>query len=208
MASVESEVPSWPVADAAVHADGTASLTIHGTERPVTAPNPGAARLELLRLVREELADELGRPVRLRTIDPDGAVGELAVGPDGHVTELTRPRPPRGRPSPTPPMPPAPASVDPAPVDAAPTPPSAPATERVRHVAASPDGEGDGDGTTTDPAAAEPDVDDGTARTPRPIRRSEVHHRQPSPAERAWAWVTESCWSRRRRAPSAPTTGG
>jgi MinD-like ATPase involved in chromosome partitioning or flagellar assembly len=28
-------------------------------------------------------------------------------------------------------------------------------------------------------------------RAPRPIRRSEVHHRQPGPARRAWAWITD-----------------
>ena len=109
MASPEPNVPSWPVADATVHADGTATLTIHGAQRPVTAADPDAARAELVRLVREELADELGRPVRLHTVDPDGTEGELAVAPDGTVTEITRARPRRDAASPTPPAPASPA---------------------------------------------------------------------------------------------------
>src|SRR5215213_2600384 len=89
--TVEPAVPAWPLADATVHADGTARLTINGTERPLSAPDPDTARAELVRLVRDELAAELGRPVRLRTTDPDGTEGLVAVAPDGQVTELAAP---------------------------------------------------------------------------------------------------------------------
>src|SRR3954449_106288 len=94
--SLEPAVPAWPLADATVHADGSARLTINGAERPLSASDPETARAELVRLVRDELAAELGRPVRLRTTDPDGTEGLVAVAPDGSVTELTsrsRPRP-------------------------------------------------------------------------------------------------------------------
>ena len=169
---LDSAVPAWPVADATVHADGTARLTIHGAERPLTAADPGAARAELVRLVRDELAAELGRPVRLRTTDPDGTEGLLAVAPDGVVTELAPSHEHRLSPTPAPP--------------ATPEPPSGPL--RVAEA------------TSPGPRAPRPSerVDAGSgaggldgARAPRPIRRSEVHHRQPGPARRAWAWLTD-----------------
>jgi MinD-like ATPase involved in chromosome partitioning or flagellar assembly len=173
--SPETAVPAWPVADATVHADGTASLTIHGAERPLTAADPGAARAELVRLVRDELAAELGRPVRLRTLDPDGTEGLLAVAPDGAVTELATGRARHDHHvSPTPAAP------------AVPERPSAPL--RVADDASSgphPSAPREEEGVD----AAAPGELDGT-RAPRPIRRSEVHHRQPGLAQRAWAWVT------------------
>src|SRR3954452_13934432 len=124
--SLESAVPAWPLADATVHADGTARLTINGAERPLTATDPETARAELVRLVRDELAADLGRPVPLRTTDPDGTEGLLAVAPDGAVTELapsrTRHERPLG-PAPAPPdrgRPPAPLRVAAAAPDAYP----------------------------------------------------------------------------------------
>src|SRR5918998_6193422 len=95
MASVDPQIPNWPLAEAVVHDDGSATLTIGGKQQPVAADDPGSARRELIRLVREQLAAELGRPVRLHTVDPDGSEGQLAVAPDGSVTQLsvrTRPR--------------------------------------------------------------------------------------------------------------------
>jgi hypothetical protein len=164
MALTEPEVPTWPVAEASVAADGSARLTIHNTERPVDAADPDAARAEVRELVRRELARELGRPVRLRTFDPDGTEGLIAVAPDGNVTERSRTRP-RDRLSPTP--------------------PAAPST---LHVA-------EPDHPTPAAAAGElsappVELDIDAARAPRPIRRSEVHHRPPGPLQRAWAWVT------------------
>ena len=171
MASPQPDVPSWPVADATVHADGTASLTIHGAQRPVAAADPDAARAACVRLVVEELADELGRPVRLHTVDPDGSEGVLAVAPDGTVTELGRARPRRDAPSPTPAQP-APAAVAPTPL-------------RVAPAGASDDGARAPEAAGLDDRVAEPDP-----RVPRPIRRSEVHHRPPGLLGRAWTWFT------------------
>jgi len=173
MASPDPTVPSWPIAEATVRADGTASLTIHGAERPVAAADPAAARAELVRLVRAELADELGRPVRLRTTDPDGTEGLLAVAPDGTVTELA---PARHRHDGAVPRP-------------APPPPAAAPT--LLRVAPAQDGE-------------PPELlDDGDPRLPRPILRSEVHHRPPTVMQRLRAWIAEALTSAGERAQRA-----
>src|SRR4051794_27832659 len=104
MASVDPQIPNWPIAEATVRADGSATLTIGGEQQPVAAADPAAARGELVRLVPKQLAEELGRPVRLHPVDPDGSEGQLAVAPDGSVTELPeRPRPRQPLPSPAPP---------------------------------------------------------------------------------------------------------
>jgi MinD-like ATPase involved in chromosome partitioning or flagellar assembly len=166
VASPETDVPTWPVAQAAVFADGSASLTIHNSERRVSPADPSKVRAELVRLVRKELAAELGRPVRLHTSDPDGTEGVIAIAPDGEVWELSRGRPGTN--------------------DDALSPAAAPA-EALRAAGH--------DSPTTTNSAIESDLadDDGDAelgRAPRPIRRSEVHHQSPGVLQRAWAWVT------------------
>lgn len=98
MASPDLTVPSWPVAEATVNPDGTATLTLNGQDRAINAATPAAARAELVQLVRDELALDLGRPVRLRTTDPDGSQGLLAVAPDGSVTDLAPTRQPAAAP--------------------------------------------------------------------------------------------------------------
>lgn len=85
------DVPNWPVANVVVHDDDTATLTINGHRRTIVA-TPETLRLELLAIVRDELALELQRPVRLHTLDPDGREGLLAVPPAGPPTELPLPR--------------------------------------------------------------------------------------------------------------------
>jgi hypothetical protein len=175
MASPDLTVPSWPVAEAAVNADGTATLTLNGQERPVSAASPDAVRAELVRIVRDELALDLGRSVRLRTLDPDGSEGLLAVAPNGSVTDLA----PAHRPSE-----PAPAPSGPAELPRSPTP---------LHVAS----------PTVAPGHPQPDAVPAVAvepRVPRPILRSEVHHRPPGVLQRLQAWITEALTSAGERA--------
>jgi MinD-like ATPase involved in chromosome partitioning or flagellar assembly len=169
MASVDPQIPNWPLAEAVVHDDGSATLTIGGKQQPVAADDPGSARRELIRLVREQLAAELGRPVRLHTVDPDGSEGQLAVAPDGSVTQLsvrTRPRHAASAAAPPPATPPGPRQLRVADVTA--VAPEAP--------------QGRGDALVDD---------DGGPSAPRQLRRGEVHHRQPSTLQRAWRWITD-----------------
>lgn len=167
MAAVD-EVPTWPVAAATVHSDGSATLTINGNEREIEAADAAGAREQIRRLVIEELAIELGRPVRLHTIDPDGSEGLVAVAPDGSVIELSPPRGPRRRAT-------AGSSVE----EGGAADPSPP----VLKVAG-------------EPATPVPELDgaavDAGDRRPRPIRRSEVHHRAPGLLQRAWTWFNGS----------------
>jgi MinD-like ATPase involved in chromosome partitioning or flagellar assembly len=170
MASVDPQIPNWPIAEAVVHADGSATLTIGGKQQPVTAGDPATARGELVRLVRDQLAAELGRPVRLHTVDPDGSEGQLAVAPDGSVTELSVRTRPRHAPSGTAP----PSAATPGP--------------RQLRVAA------DGAVAPEAPPHREGvvvDEDVGGPSAPRQLRRGEVHHREPSALQRAWRWLTD-----------------
>src|SRR4051812_9932268 len=90
------DVPRWPTASAIVRDDGSAELTMLGHTRTLTTDSPAGARTEIVRLVHDTLVDALDRPVRLTTVDPDGSQGELAIHPDGAVTELARRRGSRG----------------------------------------------------------------------------------------------------------------
>ncbi len=102
-------VPYWPKVDAVVRPDGSAEVTINGTSHPVAAASVEAARRAVLDMVRGQTAAQLGRPVRVDTIDPSGQ-WQLIVHPDGAVSEaapgdpLTPPRrtetPPEAEPSP------------------------------------------------------------------------------------------------------------
>src|SRR4051794_18782580 len=167
MASVDSQIPNWPIAEAVVHADGSATLTIGGTQQAVAGHDPAAARSELVRLVREQLAVELRRPVRLRTVDPDGSEGQLAIAPDGTVSELsarTRPR-----------------------VAATPAPPTAAPPEPPQlHVA-----EAAGPPVPAPYAGERGTLGLDWRPAPRELRRGEVHHRQPSALHRSWRWITD-----------------
>ncbi|MBS0592027.1 MAG: hypothetical protein JSR84_01010 [Proteobacteria bacterium] len=165
MAAVD-EIPSWPVAAATVRDDGSALLTMNGAEREITRDDAAAARAEIRRLVQTELATDLGRPVRLHTIDPDGSEGLVAIAPDGSVTELSAPRGARRA-----------IAVPPVAEDAA-----AASTPRVLKVA-------DELPTTADePDSAGVDASD---RRPRLIRRNEVHHRPPGLLQRVWEWFND-----------------
>jgi MinD-like ATPase involved in chromosome partitioning or flagellar assembly len=161
MAAVD-EVPTWPVAAATVRLDGSATLNMNGADREIDAENPAAARAEIRRIVAEELAGELDRPVRLSTTDPDGSEGLVAIGPDGSVTELSAPRAGRRGPLPEPPG----GSGRPVLAVADPVADPSPPPTIGGHV----------------------EADD---RRPRPIRRNEVHHRPPGLLQRFWEWFND-----------------
>ncbi len=167
MASVDPQIPNWPIAEAVVHADGSATLTIAGKQQPITARDPATARGELVQLVRDQLATELGRPVRLHTVDPDGSEGQLAVAPDGSVTELSVRTRPRHAPS-----------------GAAPPPAAPPGPRQLRVADADADAAPQRDDVVIDEDAGGPSA-------PRQLRRGEVHHRQPGALQRAWRWLTD-----------------
>ena len=96
-------VPPWPRLAAILHADGSGELTINAQTQPFTLADTAAARRHVIELVRSFADDELGRPVRLLTTDPDGRKWELGVYPDGRVVELaeltTAPAPPPAQPN-------------------------------------------------------------------------------------------------------------
>jgi hypothetical protein len=80
-------VPQWPKFSAVLHDDGTGELTINGASEPIAAADVNLARGVVLSRVATYARDELHRPVRLHTTDPDGQ-WELAVHPNGDVDEL------------------------------------------------------------------------------------------------------------------------
>lgn len=80
-------VPSWPRVSASVRSDGTGTLTINGTERPVAAADVEQLRTGVIARTAA-LAARLRRPVRL-TVTEDPATWTLAVRPSGVVQLLT-----------------------------------------------------------------------------------------------------------------------
>jgi len=88
-------IAHWPVTSAVLYDDGTGSLTINAITEPLDAPTVGAARDVVIERVAAHALNDLGRPVRLSTIDPEGE-WDLAVHPDGYVQDLTQPRKTRG----------------------------------------------------------------------------------------------------------------
>lgn len=80
-------VPSWPRVSASVRPDGTGTLTINGTERPVAAGDVMHLRSGVIARAAA-LAARLRRPVRL-TVTEDPATWTLAVRPSGVVQLLT-----------------------------------------------------------------------------------------------------------------------
>lgn len=82
-------IPRWPITSVVLHDDGSGVLTINATDEPVRESDLAAARTAVLERVRAYARDELARPVRLLTTDPDGTRCELAVHPDGDVDEIS-----------------------------------------------------------------------------------------------------------------------
>lgn len=80
-------VPQWPKTTAILYGDGTGELTINGVTEPIAAADINLARGVVLQRVAAYARDDLHRPVRLQTHDPDGQ-WELAVHPNGDVDEL------------------------------------------------------------------------------------------------------------------------
>jgi hypothetical protein len=80
-------VPQWPKFSAVLYDDGTGELEINGASEPIAAADITVARTIVLERVAAYARDELHRPVRLHTTDPDGR-WELAVHPNGDVDEL------------------------------------------------------------------------------------------------------------------------
>ena len=80
-------VSSWPRVSASVRPDGTGTLTVNGTERPVAARDVEQLRAGVIARTAA-LAARLHRPVRL-TVTEDPATWTLAVRPSGIVQLLT-----------------------------------------------------------------------------------------------------------------------
>jgi hypothetical protein len=83
--------PQWPRSTAVLHEDGSGELTINGLPEDFSADDVDAARVLVIERVSAFAREQLGRPVRLLTNDPDGRQFQLAVHPDGHVAELALP---------------------------------------------------------------------------------------------------------------------
>lgn len=83
----EERVPDWPRLLATVHADGTGTLRVHGTDRECVAGSVEALRTGIVaRAVR--VAVQLRRPVQLHVTE-SGTVWPLAVHPSGVVQALS-----------------------------------------------------------------------------------------------------------------------
>lgn len=80
-------IPQWPKFSAVLYDDGTGELEINGASEPIAAADINGARGIVLERVAAYARDELNRPVRLHTTDPEGK-WELAVHPNGDVDEL------------------------------------------------------------------------------------------------------------------------
>jgi ATPases involved in chromosome partitioning len=76
-------VPTIPLVTAVVRPDATGELTVDGTTQAILADDSAQVSEEILSRVTA-LAGELGRPVRLTTIDDQGS-WPLIVHPDGNV---------------------------------------------------------------------------------------------------------------------------
>ncbi|MGZ2358308.1 hypothetical protein LRE75_16660 [Streptomyces sp. 372A] len=81
------QIPGWPLVDVLLTPEGTAA--VNGAPVPVPAgQDPRAAALTRA----AETAVRLGRPVRTRLTDAEGAEWLLAVSPDGTEAVLTAPQ--------------------------------------------------------------------------------------------------------------------
>jgi len=98
-------VPTWPRITATVRADGTGEVALPGRpDRRVEEPDLATARTTALAHV-QDVAEELSRPVRVTTVDPEGS-WQLIVHPGGRVEEVGL------EPQPGPPAQPAPSVQD------------------------------------------------------------------------------------------------
>ncbi|WP_328770520.1 hypothetical protein [Streptomyces sp. NBC_00286] len=80
--SESTEVPAWPVYALTVHDDGRVDAS--GPLMPASGHTTRASAVDAV----AEVAARLGRPVRAEATEPDGTVFQLAISPDGEVSEL------------------------------------------------------------------------------------------------------------------------
>jgi hypothetical protein len=83
----ESQIPGWPVVEIVL--DDAGGLTVGGT--PTTGLPPGTDARKAGLSQAAELAAQLGRPVRARLTEPDGALWLLAVDAEGAEEVLEEP---------------------------------------------------------------------------------------------------------------------
>ena len=78
------QAAQWPLAQAKINQDGTAQITIGGTENTLTAQTMEQVRTLSIEMLAER-ATQLGRPIRAIAEDPGGK-WPIIVHPDGTVT--------------------------------------------------------------------------------------------------------------------------
>ena len=78
------EAAQWPLAQAKINPDGTAHVTIGGTEETLITSNMEEARARSVELLANR-ATQLGRPLRAVAEEPNGK-WPIIVHPDGTVT--------------------------------------------------------------------------------------------------------------------------
>lgn len=120
---METQALDFPKIDAVLRANGTGEVTINGTSHPIQAEDEAAVLREALRLITDT-AEQLGRPVKVTTTDPDGQ-GQIIVSPEGTVSEATPAKQtPRRQKAAVPAVVTAPAGQEPAFVSKSPTEPA------------------------------------------------------------------------------------
>ena len=77
------QAAQWPLAQAKINQDGTAQITIGGTEKTLTAQTMEQVRILSIEMLAER-ATQLGRPIRAIAEDPGGK-WPIIVHPDGTV---------------------------------------------------------------------------------------------------------------------------
>ncbi|WP_427136672.1 chromosome partitioning protein ParA [Pseudarthrobacter sp. S9] len=124
---MKTQALDFPRIDAVLRANGTGEVTINGTSHPIQAADEAAVLREALRLISDTAA-QLGRPVKVTTIDPDGQ-GHIVVSPAGTVSEAApvKPAPRRQKEPVSAPASPIPSvqELTPAPVEPTPAPAAA-----------------------------------------------------------------------------------
>jgi MinD-like ATPase involved in chromosome partitioning or flagellar assembly len=156
---METQALDFPKINAVLRTNGTGEVTINGTSHAIEAADEAAVLTDALRIITETAA-QLGRPVRVSTIDPDGQ-GLIIVSPEGVVSEAAATKPATRRQ-----QDPLPATV---PSTSKPTDAKAPAAAATVSVA-----------TETEDAPAHPAND-----APATFSAAVTHAREPAPASAA-----------------------
>jgi MinD-like ATPase involved in chromosome partitioning or flagellar assembly len=93
--STPETVPTWPRIEAVAREDGTGEVIVDGAAQSIAAGTLDEVRVAIIRNVTD-IADRLGRPVRVSTSGPDG-YWPLIVHPDGVVAADVDDQPRPGR---------------------------------------------------------------------------------------------------------------